>query len=610
MAERDSFWSIHIANSYSNNESPPIKNLIDFPYSSDLKNLDSECARLYAIVMLWLTTASHREVRDKATKSAIIILSEFPEHLLNLMDQFVNVNDLYVLERLYAIAYGVIVNIEDKNIMKTIAEKTYEQVFKMGKPVPHISLRNYARCILDFAYNKKLLSDEIKPSNFHSPYKNTWSIENSMKLGIDNSIDSKNCGAVHGSIQEFMRRFEDNNINCSRFFKEKSFMEESKPTIFSTEWVERWVCKQSYAIGWGELLEKNRCSMDKRGSRKPIEILEKKYQWIAFHRLLAYLKDNADYIRKNDNISQYGGDPGNISFRDIDPTCLLRKTKSYRRFGTNSTKYWWNRFDLQFPEEDIKKQEDWLKLKNHIPFNKIFEVKNPKDGSVWIVLGGDLTQNQKHVLTDKLYEPSCSFNINSIIISKKDRTILCEKLKNKHLHIYMTRQLIFNTFLKEYPYYDEEKNTDWIKNRIACFDIQLKYLHPIITYRWSTRLKDNSIDEDIYFYLPSKTLIDKLNLYYPPKQFENWVNSNQIPVFKNPSLKEKGPSYPLIKKDVLCEWLNKENLCLVWLIGGQKSLCRAKPGLFKNHNFSGVYFTNGDQIEGNMWFLDIQNLGR
>ena len=688
LAKRDRFWSTHVFFSYHYGEDLTIKNLIDWPYSADLSNLQLETTRLYAITLLWFTSASHRKIRDKATKSAIIILSEHPKLILTLIDQFSEVNDLYVRERLYAIAYGVIVHTEDKKLIKEIAEKTYEKVFKTGKPVPHILLRNYARSILEFAYNQKLLSG-IDTEKFRPSYKSDWPIENPKASEISVLKENQDYGSIYYSLmgfsgdfgiytmncvhsfsptpltkenpetgtelkRKFINELEESKkklfseyINLSRkeidFFSEISktekiklkalkekieevFNEEEKekkrwlfndrfmgdrPASFSRKWAQRWVCKEVYEMGWREELFKEFdadqvFSLRYRGTGS-IERIGKKYQWIAFHKLLARLTDNVHYIDRFDGENKYER-PSQLLIPDIDPTCYLRKTNN-DHLSKNVTNCWWRPYTFEFSKNNIKEQEEWLKLKNiEIPFENLFQVKDPIDNSSWTVLHSSGFQKKELIPNKKkgFYDPGHWFRINAMIVYKKDLGFLCEILKNKNIRNQdIAEGERVTGFLKEYPFYYKEYN-DW-KEILLVNDIELpiKNLCPFARYEWEFGNTDYSIDETISFYLPSKTLIDKLDLYYPPRQFEHWVNKDNIPIFKDPSIVSKGPSCPLMKTDILNSWLNKDNLCLVWLIAGEKRLY-GKDGMpLKRHDFNGVYFFDNNQITGDIWFLDM-----
>ena len=104
---------------------------------------------------------------------------------------------------------------------------------------------------------------------------------------------------------------------------------------------------------------------------------------MLFHTLLAHLADNVHYIGHYDNNDKYEG-PWQLSKRNIDPSCLLRKTKSDLTFGKHATQCWWQPYVPKFPNKNIKQQEEWFKSITTIPpFKNLLQVKNPKDSSLW-----------------------------------------------------------------------------------------------------------------------------------------------------------------------------------------------------------------------------------
>ena len=58
------------------------------------------------------------------------------------------------------------------------------------------------------------------------------------------------------------------------------------------------------------------------------ERMGKKYQWIAYHEILAYLADHFQYreqYAEDENDQHYQG-PWQLHVRDIDPSCTVRGT--------------------------------------------------------------------------------------------------------------------------------------------------------------------------------------------------------------------------------------------------------------------------------------------
>lgn len=73
---------------------------------------------------------------------------EYTEYLLNL---FSDVNDPYIIQRLYGIAFGTCVkrNSENKEIFKSLVEFVFKDIFDKDMVYPDILLRDYARLIIE-----------------------------------------------------------------------------------------------------------------------------------------------------------------------------------------------------------------------------------------------------------------------------------------------------------------------------------------------------------------------------------------------------------------------------------------------------------------------------
>ena len=216
IAERDHFWSIYVAFGYSSEEDDGfesiIRTIIEWSCFSDIGETEEERIRLCAITLLWFLTTPNREVRDRSTKSLVRILSKYPSLLPDLLSDFNSINDLYLVERLYAVTYGVICNITDPQIISRIAVLVFEFVFKDGKPIPHILLRDYARGILELALHKKLLPDDVNTDLFRPPYNSEWPIENPTKEEIDDVIG--NNSRIKSSLMGFPGDFGNYTMSC------------------------------------------------------------------------------------------------------------------------------------------------------------------------------------------------------------------------------------------------------------------------------------------------------------------------------------------------------------------------------------------------------------
>lgn len=157
MAQRDGFWQDHIAGYHGYDDSKmafPITRLIDWAWQKNISRLtDTETARLVGQTLCWILSTTNRGLRDQVTKALTNLLQHQPKALTALLNKFDDVDDSYIKERLYAVAYGCALRsaIED---LRSIAHEVYSLIFKAGNPPLHILLRDYARNIIEYAVHR------------------------------------------------------------------------------------------------------------------------------------------------------------------------------------------------------------------------------------------------------------------------------------------------------------------------------------------------------------------------------------------------------------------------------------------------------------------------
>lgn len=715
LPERDAFWSIHLAVSdYEEDENEPesiVRTLIDWAQFGNFDDIEPERLHLTAITLLWFTTSTNRKVRDQATKSLVRILSLCPVYLLKLIEQFHDLDDLYLVERLYAAAFGVICSIQDPKQITEIAQKVYDKVFCEGQPVPHILLRDYARSTLEYALHRNLLPPDIKPQSFRPPYKSEWPIENPTQAELEKLEGDEYSSGIKSSLMGFPGDFGNYTMGCveewsltplsepapatwyelqeqfaqslrddlkERYLdylneindadeqvnfdlaallneleefdnKEeleqiaeeetseeanwdalKKEIEESldakslayfrwisgipgdkNPASFSKKWAQRWVCKRAYELGWEKgLFEdfESHCSRGRDRGSNLMERIGKKYQWIAFHQLLAHLADNLHWIDRgysDVDDSRYFG-PWQSWNRDIDPSHWLRKTD--RKYEGHQ---WWQPYQFLFAEDNFDEQLKWMWSEDIIPpFEQLLHVIAPQDGLRWTVLHGYADQNKRFLIDNDnpISRQTGWFRINSIIIAKKDCGQLLKTTAGKNLcdpNLTGISTTGHQVFLREYPWYEScQDMIDW--REFSRFEkiIPMRHLVPIAKYEWESGNEDHSITDNISFYLPSKTLISGLDLSAASGKVGQWVDTNNQLAFFDPSVLEQGPPYAVIRTDLLLSWLEQQGLQLVWLVGGEKYLSANKSAKFYGRLvFSGAYLITEHGPKGNLWFI-------
>ena len=134
----------------------PLRRLIDWAWSENVSaNADPETTRLTAIMLCWLLSSTYIKHRDEATKALVNLLSEKVDVLIDTMRTFENVDDMYVYERLFAVAYGVALRTSSGDGLRKLARYVYDTIFKHNNPPKDILLRDHARNIIEYACYKE-----------------------------------------------------------------------------------------------------------------------------------------------------------------------------------------------------------------------------------------------------------------------------------------------------------------------------------------------------------------------------------------------------------------------------------------------------------------------
>ena len=172
MADRDVWWSTYLYSAWETRGA--VDRLIDWAWTvgSDVLNAD-DAVDLCGVALAWMLTTSHRFLRDRATKALVNLYTGRLAGMLRLVDHFADVNDPYVAERIYGVAYGVAMRSHDADPVGALAASVYRHVFASGSPSPQILLRDYARGVIERAlYLGSRI--ELDVALIRPPYKSTW----------------------------------------------------------------------------------------------------------------------------------------------------------------------------------------------------------------------------------------------------------------------------------------------------------------------------------------------------------------------------------------------------------------------------------------------------
>lgn len=173
MPERDMIWSSFLH--YQYHESRSVDRVLKWTRTAQNPfPISDDACYLLAISLSWLLTTPNRFIRDHATKGLVSLLKNRISILPALLKNFVQVDDVYIIERLFAVSYSCVIHNQDKDgNLRGLAQYTFDTIFRDGNPPKHILLRDYARGIIEIALSRGLCQD-INTELIFPPYQSEW----------------------------------------------------------------------------------------------------------------------------------------------------------------------------------------------------------------------------------------------------------------------------------------------------------------------------------------------------------------------------------------------------------------------------------------------------
>lgn len=173
MSVRDASWTIYLARSPD-----AALHLVNWVRAADPDIIAPERAELAAIQLSWFLTATHRAVRDKATKALVVLFANRAELAMRIWRVFAGLDDLYVVERLAAALFGAAMqgrwSMED---LRTVAEVLRDSLFVGGRPPANKLLRDHASGTIGYAAAKGALLPDFDLVLTKPPFLSDWPIE-------------------------------------------------------------------------------------------------------------------------------------------------------------------------------------------------------------------------------------------------------------------------------------------------------------------------------------------------------------------------------------------------------------------------------------------------
>ena len=347
--------------------------------------------------------------------------------------------------------------------------------------------------------------------------------------------------------------------------------------------VQRYVLWRVFDLGWTK--ERfGRFDLDVgyfrgREARKP-ERMAKKYQWIAYHEILAYLSDHYQWCERyvqDDDVRQYRG-TWQLSCRDIDPSLTL---PSLPKGITRSERIcaWWDGPVFQKWREELTHRE-WLSQSDEFPDPKaIMRVGRDLDSTRWISVRAISGWQQSTPPDREDYEVDQRevwLHSMGYFIDAREATGFLD----------WSRSVDFwGRWMPEPPMTGEVflGEHGWSP---AFADLLAMTLNPVrpaaegsppcptevrvtaFEYNASGGQFDCSVDGDCMLYLPNPEFIEVMGLRWTGHGADFVDHMGKLAAF-DPTAHEEGSAGLLLREDLLVEYLNREGLALVWAVLGR-----------------------------------------
>ena len=606
MAVRDSFWTTAISKSYYSDTR--MSRFIDWCKKYGHRMIDGEESTLLtATALCWLFASTNNSLRNNATFSLIKLLINHLATAIKLLQKFACIDDPYIHERIWAAIYGAVVNSTTLPELSSLSQWIVDNFFNVKEVYPNVLVRDYARNIVEYAcfagcfhlddpsiitppYNSSFpdkLPDDDYVKQFDLPYNTPGLPENyQAQRAIIHSMITE-YGRGMGGYGDFGRYVFQGRLRMWDRFESQSLSNYAISLIFD---------KYGYSIDLHGSFDVNEPGYDR--SRKYIERIGKKYQWISLYEVAARLSDNFpilldEYRFSTKKHAAFSG-PWESYFRDIDPTYSWDDLPV---FPLDNINFHYDKWNENF--------SDWIRNASDMPkFSAILKYDD-LDQQSWIVLKENISWKNNFFREHDDITQSLVYLIGSAFVKKSDLSVLKQlsSLSGSGREFFDTSE---NSciYFREYfwsPSYKYFNNSRYFQTEswVPAFEFQRgnisspKVMFTTSLYFWESEFIDSASHS-----IPCKKLADFFKLS-PGNKAGEWISQSGEIVCKELFIEDSKKRLFLINKEKLFAFLSANELVLAWSCYGEKlSYHSHYESVARPLELAGYYFLCSGKITG------------
>jgi hypothetical protein len=619
MSERDGFWQRYVRNyrGYNdNNIAYPLQRLLDWAWLPNISDkADTETARLVAQTLAWVLSSTDIPFRDKTTKALVNLLEQQPEALIKTLIAFENIDDMYIMERLYAVAYGCILRTEKDNSIKIIAQYIYNAIFKNGNPPVHILVRDYARNAIEYAIYKNVGID-IDEKLIRPPYRSQCNYTPLSNDELDEKYEPKDenghwnksewgITAILSSMTTEYGRTTGGYGDFGRYTFQSALSNFNLPdklnvdllSNLAVEWI---IEKYGYNPKLHGEYDSTVTDFNRYGGYRA-ERIGKKYQWIAFYEILAMVADNYKMDGKwsfDERRGMYKG-AWQLYIRNIDPSYVTKnKDEEDEIVKTKENKEWWEDKDYNYWNFS---DSEWVETIEDLIDPRTIIEKEDENGEKWLHLEHFVEWKEPKKIGIERYsgrKKQVWYIIQGLLVKKSDKRKIINYLKDQN---FWGRWLPENeddySKLINREKFWSPAYIDTYKNNKKIWETIQDTNHKVIVATESANggIENDESDANGLYNIPCKYIFEGMRLQYAPVDGYLKNIDDEITVMNTNS------KSVLIRKKGLIQFLNENNLDIIWTVLGEKFSFTSggnEESYFKVP--CGVYYLEDGKLKGEL----------
>ena len=585
MSKRDEEWTT-IVNNYVESQGA-------LHYIERLSRKEG-CRERLLVILPWMLTTSDPDARQYLIRMIYRLLLEQPRGVLTLMDRFKECNDKYLLQGLYCAIYGVTLRSFDGELLDAVAKKIWKVFYEEEKHVPvDIVLRQWTLKILERAFYVVPKSDYF--TRIKLPFKSRDPWKDILKKDIPENYFAKS-----GKGESLLRYSLESSSDFHRYVIGSNSFSESHE-FFSSDDDGHYkginlndialmmapIIKNKYI--YSEELSRydgSRYSKDRHHNKT--ERIGKKYQWLALDEVYAKLTDHCWVKDQRSDKWAVAQDSEGLT-REAWPWMTRRYDRFDPTIPSNEEIEWYAKRLQVMPEKDDEPYADnyedykkWIAAAETHPTVKMQWFND--GGKEWVRIYG--FESDKHKFDKE--ERNTMLYYNTSFVRRSD-----------------------SKKMKEWAS-DQDFSGRWMAERTDCIDFRWNEMPWSDSYKRLERNKweedenypckvlvayDEQLQEEIYGMLnqdesysysssmPCAEMMEEMGLYTAERGVVRKRDDGSVAAI-NTGIIQKGTGL-LVRKDLLCEFMQRKKYRLFCFILGNKNAGDGKWNIYDSQDLSG-----------------------